>query len=217
MPGATEWAAGCNRNSGVRAYGGQLDAIVRQFPYENALEVGCAWAVSTMAILNAQDNGTLTSVDIDPNVRARDEVMANGFDSRWNFILADSEQMWRQNAREFDLIYIDGDHSPDRVRNDLFEAWRFLRPGGVLIIDDVLHRANLDPAAGSEGHLYGVAFAAWQLVFREKIEEVRATDRLLYIPKPSRQPQPRGREKWRRVARYVRAIPSGFPRRSAND
>ena len=87
------------------------------------------------------------------------------------------------NTREFDLIYIDGDHSPDRVRNDLFEAWRFLSPDGALIIDDVLHRANLDPAAGSEGHLHGVAFAAWQLVFRDKIEELRATDRLLYIPK----------------------------------
>ena len=204
MPGTTEWAAQCNAKRGAREYGQQLDAIVRQYPYETALEVGSAWGISTMAILAAQPHGTLTSVDIDPDVRARQEVAANGFESRWNFIVADSKELWRGNTQQFDLIYIDGDHSPEPVRNDLFQAWRALRRGGVLIVDDVKHPANLDPAAGPEGRLYGVAFAAWQLVFSEKIQEVRTTRRLLYIPKPSRAPGTRRREAWRRLARQLR-------------
>lgn len=185
MPGNTPWARGCNRDTGVRAYGEQLNAIAKRYPYEAALEIGCAWAVSTMAILTAQDHGVLTSVDIDPDVQATEEVKANDYESRWTFVLADSKAFWKSNTETFDLVFVDGDHSIETARTDLFEAWRALRPGGVLVIDDVLHAANLDRTAGAEGYLFGVAYASWQLVFHHQIREVRTTPRLLYIPKPA--------------------------------
>ncbi len=36
----------------------------------------------------------------------------------------------------FDLIYIDGDHSPDQVMIDSCLAWRMLTSGGIMIWDD---------------------------------------------------------------------------------
>jgi predicted O-methyltransferase YrrM len=41
-----------------------------------------------------------------------------------------------------DLVHIDGDHSQEGCRHDLGLAWAALRPGGVLLVDDV---AGIDP------------------------------------------------------------------------
>jgi predicted O-methyltransferase YrrM len=177
MPEVTEWSRRCNANPGALVYGQQLHEIVRRHPYTRALEIGAAWGVSTMAILTAQDHGRLTSVDIDPDVKATGEVAANGLEERWQLIVQDSRDFWRANERTFDLIYVDGDHTFEPARADLFAAWQALEPGGVLVIDDVLHPENL-------GGEYGVAVAAWQLVVQLGITEVRSTPRLVYVPKP---------------------------------
>jgi predicted O-methyltransferase YrrM len=177
MPEATDWSRRCNANPGALAYGRQLHEIVRSHPYTRALEIGAAWGVSTMAILTAQDEGHLTSVDVDPDVKASGEVSANGLADRWRLVVQDSRLFWRENRETFDLVYVDGDHAFQPARVDLFGAWRVLEPGGILVIDDVLHPENV-------GGDYGVAVAAWQLVVEERITQVRSTPRLVYLPKP---------------------------------
>jgi predicted O-linked N-acetylglucosamine transferase (SPINDLY family)/glycosyltransferase involved in cell wall biosynthesis/predicted O-methyltransferase YrrM/ubiquinone/menaquinone biosynthesis C-methylase UbiE len=47
------------------------------------------------------------------------------------------------NPQEFDLIYIDGDHSYQGAKLDLDIAFAHLAPGGALIFDDICHPAHL--------------------------------------------------------------------------
>lgn len=44
--------------------------------------------------------------------------------------------------RNLDLALIDGDHSIPGASRDLIEVWPLVRPGGVLVFDDVAHPAH---------------------------------------------------------------------------
>lgn len=47
---------------------------------------------------------------------------------------------------EFDLVYVDGDHAYDKVKEDLVEAARLVAPGGALCGDDLeVQRSAVDP------------------------------------------------------------------------
>jgi predicted O-methyltransferase YrrM len=48
----------------------------------------------------------------------------------------------RESRGNFDLIYVDGDHTYEGCLNDSIHAWRMLEPGGILIWDDY-HKRNL--------------------------------------------------------------------------
>jgi len=41
------------------------------------------------------------------------------------------------NDRDYDIVHIDADHTPDSVRHDFKLFWNSLSPGGVLILDDM--------------------------------------------------------------------------------
>ena len=45
-------------------------------------------------------------------------------------------QLWAE-SRIFDAVYIDGDHKFDGVFCDAYYAHRLLKPGGIVVIDDV--------------------------------------------------------------------------------
>jgi predicted O-methyltransferase YrrM len=40
---------------------------------------------------------------------------------------------------EYDLILVDGDHSYNGAWVDLWNSWKMLKEGGVMIFDDLLH------------------------------------------------------------------------------
>ena len=42
----------------------------------------------------------------------------------------------REEKAEFDFIYVDGSHQRDHVMIDCLGAWRLLREGGVMLMDD---------------------------------------------------------------------------------
>lgn len=175
-----------NENPGAVAYASQLYSILEQHEYTDALEIGGAWGISTLTILDASPSSHLTTVDIDPNIQASREVSANGLEDRWTFVVADSRDFWTQNEDEFDLVYIDGDHSITGVRRDLHGGWAALKPGGLLVLDDIVHAAHIDAADATEGYIYGVALGAWQFILAlDTPVLVGGTPRLAWIKKPS--------------------------------
>jgi len=161
----------------TRSYAEEIYNIVKDFPFDNALEIGAAWGVSALAILDAQDKGTLLSVDKDVTAFGKREVQAVGkWDHRYALTNESSDHFWARNQQTFDLIYIDGSHLYDDVRNDFFEAWKVLNDGGLLIGDDICHPAN------KTGE-YGVSLAVWEFVKEHNITQLGTTTRLVYFRK----------------------------------
>lgn len=106
----------------------------------NVLEIGCDVGNSTTALLlgTDQDGGFVTSVDINP------KCVDNFPDSNhWRFIHGNSRALEVQSmvrrAGPFDLLYIDGDHSYNGARGDIEVYGEMVRPGGLILVHDVLH------------------------------------------------------------------------------
>lgn len=159
----------------TRSYAEEIHNIAKEYPYKNALEIGAAWGVSALAILEAGD-GKLLSVDKDEMARGPREVKAVGYPERWAYSNESSDHFWERNQQKFDLIYVDGSHLYKDVRNDLFEAWKALEPNGLLIGDDMCHPANITGE-------YGVSIAAWEFIKEHNITKIHTTTRLFYIYK----------------------------------
>lgn len=137
-----------------------------------ALEIGAAWGLSTLAILEAGVKH-LTSVDNNVMAQGHNEAEANGYTNHvWSCIRSD--QFWKENSTEFDLIYVDGSHDYADVKNDLYEAWKVLKPAGLLLVDDWDHRFNLTD--------YGVSLACWEF-FRDHPCKLGIEGRVLWFKK----------------------------------
>lgn len=145
-----------------------------------ALEIGGAWGFSTLAILEAGAKNLLT---VDPNVliEAPNEAKVNGYTNyAWTCIRSD--KFWEENTAKFDLIYVDGSHLYRDVVVDLYKAWSFLKPNGLLMADDWDHVKNI--VAEDETSEYGVSLACWQFWRDHKdIKEVGIEGRVLWFKK----------------------------------
>lgn len=49
------------------------------------------------------------------------------------------------NTIRFDFIYIDGDHTSHQVAKDADNAWKLLKPNGIMAFDDYLWRQDMLP------------------------------------------------------------------------
>jgi predicted O-methyltransferase YrrM len=84
----------------------------------------------------------------------------------------------------FDIIYVDASHTADNVMSDTMLSWPLLKPGGLLIFDDYLLDAKLQP----EEFRPQVAVDAFITAYRNHIEivhrgyQVIARKRKINIP-----------------------------------
>lgn len=122
-----------------------MESIMRSVEPEVVVETGVANGVSTRRILDVFNSlqkkqpalhPRLHSIDVDERTRWDDLVA----DSRWTFHLSSGKAEIEEILRgigPFDLFIHDSDH---RYRNQMREyraAWQLLKPGGVLLSDDV--------------------------------------------------------------------------------
>ena len=101
---------------------------------------------------------TLTDVDIwkgDPGLEGFDWETAyveykrktSSYPGKLHSFQMMSDQFFKQNVKEYDMIYIDGDHGARAVLRDAVNAFDCLKEGGLLIFDDYEFAYHALPAA----------------------------------------------------------------------
>ena len=138
----------------------QRAAIANLIPQSGlVLEIGTLSGVTVASWAKERPNASFLSVD--PFKRA--PGTGAGYKKNW---IANKQpnmklfvgtmanyrrKLWESDARpEYDVIVVDGDHSRDGCLNDLKQVEWFLKPSGVIVVDDY---------GRSEEHLKGVTEA----------------------------------------------------------
>jgi predicted O-methyltransferase YrrM len=101
---------------------------------KTVLEIG-AWCGGTSVLWERLFGAKVISIDNnhhEPYVGNRD-----------NLIVADSQDpetvaLVKERGDEFDMVFIDGDHSAESVKQDFLLYSPFCRPGGVIVFHDIL-------------------------------------------------------------------------------
>ena len=118
---------------------------------KNMLEIGSYEGRSAIFFLKNFSNSNLSCVDTwsgsDEHSNVNFELIEKNFDFNTSFYQSNnllskykmtSNEFFKENDKYFDLIYVDGDHSSDQVKNDLINSWNVLKKGGFLVLDDYL-------------------------------------------------------------------------------
>jgi predicted O-methyltransferase YrrM len=121
-------------------------------------------------------DGVLTSIDVEPEHQraAKQAFTEAGFASgRYRLIMGQAlDVLPRLTDGGYDLVFVDA--SPSDYPRYLDEAVRLLRAGGIVVLDDVLTAAVLDPAADDPG----------TLALHEAARHVRDDERLVPVLLP---------------------------------
>lgn len=107
-------------------------------PPLRVLEIGFNTGFSALLMLLAHTTLSITCVDIGahPYVGLCANVLNNDFPGRLEMIMEDSRKVLPKLTGPYDVIHLDGDHSPETVREDFKLALAMSRPGTIWIVDD---------------------------------------------------------------------------------
>lgn len=129
--------------------GDLLYSLAREVPEHDALEVGFATGSTAVYILSGLSSGRLVSIDFAQDDFERDGVALVrdlGFNVRHELIEEDSIKALPriyESGRRFNLIFLDGWKSFDRIWVDTFYCSRMLNVGGYIVFDDARMQAVL--------------------------------------------------------------------------
>jgi predicted O-methyltransferase YrrM len=134
-----------------------LQLLVRHAAGRRVLEIGTYIGVSTLFLAEAVgEGGHVVTVEVGAEFAeiARENFRRNSLLDRIELINDDAANAvsdLRQRAQAFDLIFLDGDKANyGRLVGPLFDL---LRPGGVMVVDDVFCNGDTlnEPATTSRG------------------------------------------------------------------
>lgn len=93
------------------------------------------------------------------------------------------EWLMKNRSKQYDFIYIDGDHMPQAFMMDALLSWELLKPGGIMAIDDYAWthprgvKYNPGPAIDMFVNMYAehltVIEKGWQVWIRKNPDYVR--------------------------------------------
>lgn len=156
--------------------GALLHTLARSCGARRILEIGTAIGYSTLWMATAlPPEGTLITMEHDAAraARARDHFAAAGHADRISVIVGDATRFLHKVAGPFDLIFQDSDKKLyEPMLDRLIEL---LRPGGLLIADNVLWNGEVIPGYVSTKK-YGEADTAAIVSFSQRL----ASDPRLY-------------------------------------
>jgi predicted O-methyltransferase YrrM len=135
--------------------------VIRAIRPKIVIETGVWYGYSSTFILQAlceDGQGTLCSIDLkDENFpRGLHEgfVVPKELRSRWNLLLGRSEEKLPEALEKYpevDLFVHDSDHSYDNMMYEFRAVWPKLRPGGMLVADNVELNDSFDDFCSSVG------------------------------------------------------------------
>lgn len=142
---------------------GELYHTVHKYAkgHKKALEVGIAWSITTIAILEAGVD-SLVSVDKGYYQNTINQVNEYGY-TNWTFLQEPSQSLLPKLADKFDFICIDGSHYYEDIKADLINAKKLLSDDGIIVIDDYNHKYNFNGD-------YGVKRAVDEFVKKENLK-----------------------------------------------
>lgn len=137
--------------------GNFLQQVIRELRPSSSLEVGCAYGISSLYICEAlKEVGARQHIIIDPyQLGSGHEGPDAGYEGIGllnlrraglsDFVKFYGELSYRCLPRlesegvKLDFAFIDGMHTFDYVLNDFFYVDKMLRPGGVVVLDDLTY------------------------------------------------------------------------------
>jgi len=102
------------------------------------LELGTRTGESTITFLLATKElgGTMTSIDIDSCLEAKEKVKQLNLDKYWNFIQGDDMSLdW---STPIDHLFIDTSHTYDHTLAELRKFEPYVRKGGLITLHDIM-------------------------------------------------------------------------------
>jgi predicted O-methyltransferase YrrM len=131
--------------------GALLHTLARSSGARRILEIGTAIGYSTLWMATAlPKDGALITMEYDAAraARARDNFAAAGFGDRISVIVGDATRFLHKVSGPFDLIFQDSDKKLyEPMLDRLIEL---LRPGGLLVADNVLWNGEVIPGYVAE-------------------------------------------------------------------
>ena len=104
---------------------------------QRMLEVGCAWGLTSLALLETLPQASLTAIERDESFYNRAKQNLNGYSSRCDLRLGDAaESLATLPDEAFDFIFLDC--AKVQYVKLLPQLLRVLKKGGALVADDVL-------------------------------------------------------------------------------
>ena len=176
--GARERAARLGVTPIGAAGGATLCFLAATIGARAVVEVGTGTGVSGLWLLRGMAaDGVLTSIDVDPESQraARSAFLAAGYGpSRLRLINGMGlEVLSRLTDGAYDMVFVDS--LPVEYPHHLDEAVRLLRPGGLVVLDDVLRGGRVADSTAADPATAAV---------REVIRQVRDDERLVPVLLP---------------------------------
>lgn len=116
-----------------------LHVLARDVNPGAMLEIGPGSGASSVSMLLGT-NGTLTQVTCD--LGSGHDLLDLGYMPRVKTVYCRSDVFFATNKKKYEFIFIDGDHTEEGSKRDIFSAMAALTPHGVLVAHDIFSEGS---------------------------------------------------------------------------